>query len=195
MEEKYYERVERYTKQVDGQTVQFEDGYSQGHLKRREQTWGQNQIMEMYYENGQLAVQTILKDGKEHCETGPAMVAYFRNGKKGMVFWKINGISHREDGPSYTSYYCSGELRAHNYYRNGVKARSDGPALIAYHKNGTLELEEYTLDALDDGTGVKRVTYHENGTPKEILYFEHGRKARKVCKNQDGVTVDITTYS
>lgn len=51
------------------------------------------------------------KEGRIHCEDGPAMI--FESGTK---FWYYNGIKHRYDGPAYI-----GSDGSKRWYLNGVE--------------------------------------------------------------------------
>lgn len=93
------------------------------------------------------------KEGKIHCEDGPAAVI------DGSIFYAKDGLVHREDGPAIIR---GDEYR---YLVDGYSHRVDGPSLVwggreEWHFNGNFHRE-----------GGPAVT-HSDGT---MIWYHHGK--------------------
>ncbi|MFZ6673696.1 hypothetical protein [Undibacterium sp. Xuan67W] len=71
----------------------------------------------------------IYKDGKIHCENGPAKINFKKNVDGSLTIqqksWYLNDELHREDGPAIE--YSDG---GKEWWINGERHRDDGPACI-----------------------------------------------------------------
>lgn len=85
-----------------------------------------------------------LRDGKRHCEDGPAVVT-----PEGDRYWYRDGNLHRDDGPAVEERFPVGTTK--RWYRHGVLHRDDGPAVE--HWNG---LCEWWLDGTKIKTEMRR---------------------------------------
>ncbi len=77
--------------------------------------------------SGEKKVERWLKDGQEHCDTGPSKVEWYSNGKKKLEQWAKNGILHCESGPACVQFLeIKDEIEGSNnikeeYYIDGIK--------------------------------------------------------------------------
>ena len=81
-----------------------------------------------------------------HREYVPAYIQYDDNGSVAYEIYVINGKRHREDGPAYIRYYSNGKIAYEVYYVYDKCHRLDGPAVIEYNMNGSIEREYYYIN-------------------------------------------------
>jgi hypothetical protein len=71
---------------------------------------------------GVVVTERWVKDGKAHCEHGPALIT--RDPVTGVMVhesWYTNGLHHRLDGPSCILRKPDGRVYYTEWYRNGEK--------------------------------------------------------------------------
>ena len=102
------------------------------------------EIVESFYNSGEIESKQWWINGKLHREEGPAFIEYSKSGEIEYVAWWLNGKRHRTDGPAMLKYYESGEIQHEEWYLNDELHREDGPAGIEYYDSNTKDIyKEY----------------------------------------------------
>ena len=93
------------------------------------------EIVETFYDSGELHTQYWYQNDQLHRVDGPAWVIYFDSPGKEICneYWYLYGKRHREDGPARVTYDEFGKIRFEDFYLNDYLHRTDGPAEIWYN--------------------------------------------------------------
>jgi hypothetical protein len=148
-----------------------------------------NKYEVLHDEKGKTLIQ--LKDGLEHCETGPAIEVY-DGPHKGTEKWFIDGMRHREDGPAEIDIVDLGILGKGilgkkncriKWYVNDILHRADGPAHteIWHYGNAGVstpaKVEKWYLDGRRHRDGGPAIILDEPHH-KEVSYYKLGKRHR-----------------
>lgn len=75
-----------------------------------------NNIIQWFYDNGNLKYEKSIKDNKFHNDNGPSFITYYRNGQKKCVEYHRNGDLHNTEGPAVILYDIDGNIIKKIYY-------------------------------------------------------------------------------
>ena len=132
-----------------------------------------NEVIKMC--NGECNIRTDIKiyfkDGKYHCENGPAAIEY-KDCKIVREEYYVNGKCHRVEGPAII-YYEDGEIDQEEYYVNGELHRLEGPAIIKY-EDGKIVCEGYYTNGHPHCENGPAIIYYKDGKIVCEGYYTNG---------------------